>query len=185
MPQITPNADAGRALRGALGEDTIEIDGDELRVLATKLQEHADGLRPLISASNQIGETAVAEAQQFTTDHQPAPVYATTVDSLGRVSDKFSGEIEKVIKQLEADAAALVWIADANDSREEEAVQNTESIDTDLGSGGSSSGSPYIQTVSSQSGPNFNWDGNDDFDFDYEIDTGGAGGGESNPRVPI
>lgn len=166
MPEITPNATAGRAMRGALGESVIDIDSDELRGLARELQAHADNMRPLVTASNQIGETAVQEAQRFTTDHMPAPVYASTVTSLDRVSGKFSGEIEKVIAQLESDASALMWIADANESTQDEAAKNIEAIDTGLGGASDAK----VQFVSgggvSPFSPFGQWD--DDGWFDHE-----------------
>lgn len=132
MAEIIPNADAGKAMKSSMGSAVIDIDGDELRDLAEKLQAHADNMRPLLSASTQIGETAVSEAQQFTTDGKPAPVYANTVAGLSNVSTQFSGEITKVIEQLESDASGLVWIANANDETQDEAAKKTSTIDASL-----------------------------------------------------
>ena len=132
MAEIIPNADAGKAMKSSMGNAVIDIDGDELRDLAEKLQAHADNMRPLLSASTQIGETAVSEAQQFTTDGKPAPVYANTVAGLSNVSTQFSGEITKVIEQLESDASGLVWIANANDETQDEAAKKTATIDASL-----------------------------------------------------
>ncbi|MGF2946536.1 hypothetical protein [Mycobacterium sp. Lab-001] len=122
MTAPKPNADAGKKLQSQLG--VIDVDSEVLRAAARELQQHAESLRPNARAAITLSATAEREASAFTETHDPAPIYLGAVSGVERVGGKFSEQINKLITQLNSDAAALMWIAENHDTTEDESKQS-------------------------------------------------------------
>ncbi|TXH11160.1 MAG: hypothetical protein E6R04_03100 [Spirochaetes bacterium] len=141
---LLSNEAAGKNLQAALGDEVIQINSDELRSVAVKMQAQAYALEQLKAECQGINDAAERQAAEYTEDREPAPIYRDTVDALKTVGTRIEEEIDKVIKQLEHDSSALSWIADAHDANEKDNVNKINQVDPSGagGNGGGGTGTP-------------------------------------------
>jgi len=127
---VTADPVAGKSLLGST--DVITIDPDQLRSLASRLENLAGEFSTLSDEAGGLRDQVTSEAAKFTRKNEPAPIYADTVQGLTHTGDKYRDELKKLASQLRYDAGGLMWIAEQHDANEATAQSNFNAIDSDV-----------------------------------------------------
>ena len=127
---VVADSVAGESLLGST--DVLTIDPDQLRSLASSMEELAGKSAALADEAEALRGQVESEAAQFTRRNEPAPIYGETVEGLAHTGDKYAEELRKLADQLRYDAGGLLWIAEQHESNEADAQAAYESVDTNV-----------------------------------------------------
>jgi len=106
----------------------IATDTDELRGQSGQLRAQADALDAALASIESIGGTVHSQAQGFVDKHQPAAVYMTKVEELGKLNGSMKTAITTLAAKLRAQAAGLTGHASAKDEQEDSSADSMDRI---------------------------------------------------------
>jgi hypothetical protein len=111
-------------------DEVLDINTDEMRSAADKLNTIADELDAAITTATALFDTAAEPASEGTVDSEPSPVRQPAVDALDRTKQQHTAVVKALSAQVRADAALLLKQAAAHEAGTAQAVSEIDQIVT-------------------------------------------------------
>lgn len=117
---------------GAFGDETLEINDEDLSAAADAMDSHADILRGIAGESTAVADALLDQARAHVPSGDPAPILRDATEGVRAALGELAEKVAALATLLTSDAKAFRKILSANTDKESTGAAKTSSIDAGI-----------------------------------------------------